>query len=158
MAQKPPAQKSIDVPAPTIGVDFAQLLHNDENADVTFRVVPEAAVDASVDHADSSMIDGEQCVKAHRLVLQVRNPELHHTKSRRAVSLYDIDQKEQRLLTCFPSRSHCYLTYRSPPVPLVRVAHSSSLCYLVPVLGYRVMVLDSYHVSQSCAHAVLVCL
>lgn len=71
MAQKPPAQKTIEVPAPTIGVDFAQLLHNDENADITFRVVPEAAVEGSVDQADSSMIEGEQCVKAHRLVLQV---------------------------------------------------------------------------------------
>ena len=71
MAQKPPAQKSIEVPAPTIGVDFAQLLHNDDNADITFRVIPEAAVDGSVDQGDSSMGDGEQCVKAHRLVLQV---------------------------------------------------------------------------------------
>ena len=82
MAQKPPAQKSIEVPAPTIGVDFAQLLDNDENADITFRVVPEAAfpaiknelegaADGSVDQGDSSMIEGEQYVKAHRLVLQV---------------------------------------------------------------------------------------
>jgi hypothetical protein len=76
MTKGTPQQNKIEVPAPTIGLDLSTLLHDENTADVTIRLLPDdescPSMESSQDQAAWLTANTSEC-KAHKLVLKVQS-------------------------------------------------------------------------------------
>jgi hypothetical protein len=68
MAKAAAQQNKIEVPPPTIGIDFSTLLHDEDTADVTIELLPDEDSRKANDEEPAS----RTVCKAHMLVLKVR--------------------------------------------------------------------------------------